>query len=141
MQRWPPRPDSRGWTAWEARTRRALVDAAALLIAEGRGDRAGVKEITDAADIGSGSFYNHFGSKDQLFATASGELMEQWGQVIDRACTGIADPAEVFAVSFRISGRLGWTQPDMAQFLAGRSLALLDAQAGLAARAARHQSG
>ena len=26
--------------------------------------------------------------------------------MIDRACEGISDPAEVFAVSFRISGRL-----------------------------------
>jgi AcrR family transcriptional regulator len=121
----------------KARTRQALVDAALQLIAEGRGDRASIQEITDAADIGFGSFYNHFGSKDQLFATASGEVMERWGQMIDRACTGIADPAEVFAVSFRISGRLGWTQPDMARLLAGRGLDLLDAPAGLAPRALR----
>src|SRR5271165_6478210 len=121
----------------KARTRQALVDAAVQLIAEGRGDRASIQEITEAADIGFGSFYNHFDSKDQLFATASGELMERWGQLIDRACAGIADPAEVFAVSFRISGRLGWTHPDMARFLAGRGLDLLDAPAGLAPRALR----
>jgi AcrR family transcriptional regulator len=121
----------------KARTRQALVDAALQLIAEGRGDRASIQEITDAADIGFGSFYNHFGSKVQLFATAVGEVMERWGQMIDRACAGIADPAEVFAVSFRISGRLGWTHPDMARFLAGRGLDLLDAPAGLAPRALR----
>ena len=91
----------------KARTRQALVHAAVRLIADGRGDRASIQEITDAADIGFGSFYNHFGSKVQLFATASGEVMERWGQMIDRACTGIADPAGVFAVSFRTSGSLG----------------------------------
>jgi AcrR family transcriptional regulator len=111
----------------KARTRQALVDAAVQLIAEGRGDRASIQEITEAADIGFGSFYNHFDSKDQLFATTSAEVMDRWGQMIDRACVGIADPAEVFAVSFRISGRLGWTHPDMARFLAGRGLDLLDA--------------
>jgi AcrR family transcriptional regulator len=121
----------------KARTRRALVDAAVQLIAEGRGDRASIQEITDAADIGFGSFYNHFDTKDQLFATASGEVMERWALMIDRACAGIADPAEVFAVSFRISGRLGWTDPDLARFLAGRGLDLLDAPAGLAPRALR----
>ncbi len=121
----------------KARTRQALVDAAVRLIAEGRGDRASIQEITEAADIGFGSFYNHFDSKDQLFATASGEVMERSGQMIDRACAGIADPAEVFAVSFRISGRLGWTHPDMARFLAGRGLDLLDTPAGLAPRALR----
>ena len=70
----------------------------------------------NAADIGFGSFYNHFDSKDELFATASAEVLERWGQMIDRACAGIADPAEVFAVSFRISGRLGWTHPAIARF-------------------------
>ncbi len=107
------------------------------LIAEGRGDRASIQEITEAADIGFGSFYNHFDSKDQLFATASGEVLERWGQMIDRACAGIADPAEVFAVSFRISGRLSWTHLEMAQFLAGRGLDLVDAPTGLAPRALR----
>jgi AcrR family transcriptional regulator len=121
----------------KARTRQALVDAAVQLIAEGRGDRASIQEITDTADIGFGSFYNHFDSKDQLFATASGEVLERWGQMIDRACAGIADPAEVFAASFRISGRLGWTHPDMARFLAGRGLDLVDAPTGLAPRALR----
>jgi len=121
----------------KARTRQALVDAAVQLIAEGRGERASIQEITDAADIGFGSFYNHFDSKDQLFSTASGEVMERCGQMIDRACAGIADPAEVFAVSFRISGRFGWTDPDLARFLAGRGLDLLDAPAGLAPRALR----
>jgi AcrR family transcriptional regulator len=121
----------------KARTRQALVDAAVRLIAEGRGDRASIQEITEAADIGFGSFYNHFDSKDQLFATASAEVMERWGQMIDRACAGIADPAEVFARSFRISGRLGWTHPDMARFLTGTGLNVLDAPTGLAPRALR----
>src|SRR6476469_11062619 len=86
----------------KARTRQALIDAAVRLIAEGRGDRASIQEITEAADIGFGSFYNHFDSKEQLFRTASEEVLERWGQMIDRACSGITDPAELFAVSLRI---------------------------------------
>jgi len=38
------------------------------LIAEGRGDRASIAEITEEADIGFGSFDNHFDSKEQLVA-------------------------------------------------------------------------
>jgi AcrR family transcriptional regulator len=37
------------------------------LIAEGRGERASIQEITEVADIGFGSFYNHFASKEELF--------------------------------------------------------------------------
>src|SRR4051812_37820039 len=121
----------------KARTRQALIDAAVKLIAEGRGERASIQEITEAADIGFGSFYNHFDSKDELFRTASEEVLERWGQMIERACAGIEDPAEVFATSFRISGRLGWTHPDLARFITGAGLDLLDAPWGLAPRALR----
>src|ERR1700733_13418249 len=82
-----------------------------------RGDGASIAEITEEADIGFGSFYNHFDSKEQLFQTASEEVLERWGQLIDRATTDITDPAERFAAGTRISGRLGWTHPDIAGFL------------------------
>ena len=68
----------------QAQTRQALIDAAVRLIAEGRRDRASIAEITEEADIGFGSFYNHFDSKEQLFQTASEEVLERWGQLIDR---------------------------------------------------------
>lgn len=121
----------------KARTRQALIDAAVRLIAAGRGERASIQEITEAADIGFGSFYNHFESKDELFRTASEELLERWGGLIDGACSGLDDPAEVFATSFRISGRLSWTHPDLARFIAGAGLGLLDVPRGLAPRALR----
>ncbi len=121
----------------KARTRQALVDAAVRLIAEGRGDRASIAEITEEADIGFGSFYNHFDSKEQLFQTASEDVLERWGQLIDRGSAGIADPAELFAVGMRISGRLGWTHPEIAGFLTGAGLDALDIPTGLAPRALR----
>ncbi len=119
----------------KARTRQALIDAAVRLIAEGRGDRASIAEITEAADVGFGSFYNHFDSKEQLFQTASEKVLERWGQLIDRASVGLTDPAELFAVGMRISGRLGWTHPDIARFLTGAGLDALDIPSGLAPRA------
>ena len=121
----------------KARTRQALLDAAVRLIGEGRGDRASIQEITEAADIGAGSFYNHFDSKEQLFATASAEVLERWGQMIDRASAGITDPAERVAVGVRIAGRLGWTHPDIAAFVTGAGLDVLDTPDGLESRALR----
>src|SRR6202021_3604849 len=95
----------------KARPRQAMIDAAVRLIAEGRGDRASIAEITEEADIGFGSFYNHFDSKEQLFQTASEEVLERWGQLIDRATADITDPAERFAAGMRLSGRLGRPHP------------------------------
>ena len=121
----------------KARTRGALIDAAVSLIANGRGEQASIQEITETADVGFGSFYNHFESKDELFRTASEQLLERWGQTIDAACEGLTDPAEIFAASFRISGRLGWTNEPMARFLIGSGLGVIDARFGLAPRARR----
>jgi len=121
----------------KAHTRQALIDAAVRLIADGRGDRASIQEITDAADIGFGSFYNHFDSKEQLFETASEEVLERWGKMVDRACADISDSAKLFAVSLRISGRLAWTHPDMARFLTGAGLEILEVPYGFAPRALR----
>ena len=121
----------------KARTREALIDAAVTLIAAGRGDRASVQEITETADVGFGSFYNHFESKEELFTTASERLLELWGETIDAACMGLTDPAEIFAISFRISGRLGWTNQAMGRFLVGFGLDVVDSDLGLAPRALR----
>jgi hypothetical protein len=64
-------------------------------------------------------------------------VLERWGQMIDRAGAGISDPAELFAVSLRISGRLAWTHPEIARFLTGAGLDVLDTPRGLAPRALR----
>ena len=64
-------------------------------------------------------------------------MLERWGQLIDRASAGLTDPAERFAVGTRISGRLGWTHPDIAGFLTGMGLDTLDIPGGLAPRALR----
>ncbi len=85
----------------KARTRQALIDAAVGLIAEGRGQQASIQEITDAADIGFGSFYNHFESKEQLFQTASTGVLDRWAQMIDAATAGLSDPAERFSMGLR----------------------------------------
>jgi AcrR family transcriptional regulator len=121
----------------KARTRQALIDAAIRLIAEGRGQQASIQEITDAADIGFGSFYNHFESKEQLFQIASEEVLDRWAQMLDTACAGLRDTAEVFAVSLRISGRLAWAHPEIAGFIIGAGLQLVDAPSGLAPHALR----
>ena len=121
----------------KARTRRALIDAAIRLMGDGRGERASIQEITDDADIGFGSFYNHFESKEALFQTAFEEVLERWGQLIDDACVGITDPAEVISAAVRITGRLCWAQPQIAQFLVGAGIDLMDAPYGLVPRARR----
>jgi AcrR family transcriptional regulator len=57
-----------------ARTRQALLDAAATLFAERGVEGASVDAIAEAADRTSGALYDHFGSKDGLLYA----LLEGW---------------------------------------------------------------
>src|SRR6478735_8026249 len=89
----------------KARTRAALIRAAQTLIAEGR-TNVPILEITQAADVGMGSFYNHFESKEQLYEAAYEAVVDAYGEQLDHVTAGIEDPAEVFAGSFRLTGAI-----------------------------------
>ncbi|WP_405593920.1 TetR/AcrR family transcriptional regulator [Streptomyces sp. NBC_01092] len=118
----------------KARTRTALVDAAQRLLAEGRTD-VPILEITERADIGVGSFYNHFDSKEELFRVAVEEALEWWGSLMDRLTADIDDPAVAFAQSFRMTGRLHRRHPELSRVLLGQGLELTRSESGLAPRA------
>jgi AcrR family transcriptional regulator len=118
------------------RTRAALVSAAQRLIAEGKVN-VPVLEITQAADVGMGSFYNHFDSKEQLFEAAVADVLDAYGSMLDRLTESIEDPAETFATSFRLTGRLFRRRPQESGILLANGLELLSSERGLAPRALR----
>jgi AcrR family transcriptional regulator len=60
-----------------------------------------IQEITDAADVGFGSFYNHFDSKDAIADAVMEETVESFGDAADQLAELIEDPAEVVAASIR----------------------------------------
>lgn len=121
----------------KARTRQSLIDAAQAILAAGTASAASIQDITDAADVGFGSFYNYFEGKQDLFDAALNEVLEHWGQLLDQVVVGVDDPAEVFAISVRISGRLGLSNRQTAALIAKAGFALLDSPIGLAPRATR----
>jgi AcrR family transcriptional regulator len=118
------------------RTRAALIEAAQTLIASGKFN-VPVLEITQAADVGIGSFYNHFESKEDLFEVAVAAVLDTHGALLDRLTTSIEDPAERVACSFRLTGRLFRRRPQESQILLVSGLNLLSSERGLGARALR----
>lgn len=121
----------------KARTRRALVDAARRIVADRGTTQVSIQDITDEADVGFGSFYNHFESKEELFGAAVLEVLEDLGAAVDTACTNLDDPAEIYAVGVRVTCRIARTQPAVAQVLLQAGFSYLSEQEGLAARALR----
>ncbi len=118
------------------RTRSALIKAAQGLIAAGRLN-VPILEITQAADVGMGSFYNHFSTKDELFEAAVVDVMDAHGDLLDELTAEFKDPAEVFASSFRLTGRFFRRRPQEAKIMLANWEALLAAERGLAPRALR----
>ena len=84
------------------RTRAALIKAAQRLIAEGKVN-VPVLEITQAADVGMGSFYNHFDSKEQLFEAAVIDVLDAHGAMLDRL-TEASQGSLSTAVGRRVTG-------------------------------------
>ncbi|WP_037321400.1 TetR/AcrR family transcriptional regulator [Amycolatopsis orientalis] len=120
----------------KAHTRAALVRAAQALIAEGK-TAAPILEITQAADVGMGSFYNHFETKEQLFQAAVEDALDTHGALLDELTAGLDDPAQVFAQSFRLTGRLHRRHPELSKVLLHHGLELATSKSGLAPRAHR----
>ncbi|WP_133694123.1 TetR/AcrR family transcriptional regulator [Mycobacterium sp. BK086] len=114
----------------------ALIKAAQSMIAAGKLN-VPVLEITQAADVGMGSFYNHFQSKEELFEAAVGDVLDSHGAVLDELTADIEDPAAVFACSFRLTGRFFRERPQESRILLDNAGALLSSDRGLAPRAMR----
>jgi len=118
------------------RTRAALIQAAQAFIGAGKLN-VPVLEITQAADVGMGSFYNHFDSKEQLFAAALNEVLDAHGALLDQITESLDDPAETFACSFRLTGRLFRRRPAESRVLLANGVSLMASDRGLAPRALR----
>ncbi|MFF3941417.1 TetR/AcrR family transcriptional regulator [Streptomyces phaeofaciens] len=130
-------PPSNRFERRRAETRGALVRAARQILAETGDTSASIQAIAERADVGFGSFYNHFESKTDLFEAAVVDALEEFGQTFDERLTGIDDPAELVAAGFRLSARMADSQPELMQILRRRGLAHIHAENGLTARALR----
>lgn len=132
-----PAPPKNRFARRRAETRQALVRAARQILAETGDTSASIQTIAERADVGFGSFYNHFESKTELFDAAVTDALEEFGQVIDERLQGIEDPAELVAAGFRLTARMTDSNPELMRILRDRGLAHVHSDRGLAPRALR----
>jgi AcrR family transcriptional regulator len=110
-----PQPDRHARRRTQTRTK--LIDAARTLFARQGVDNTRINEITDEADVGFGSFYNHFESKEAIVEAVLAETIAAHGGVIDAVTADLDDPAEVVAAAHRYFVNLARTDPDWAWLL------------------------
>ncbi|GAB2450851.1 AcrR family transcriptional regulator [Conyzicola lurida] len=116
------------------RTRAALVRAAQELLATGHAHDASIKAITELADVGFGSFFNHFENKAELFDAALTEVAQRYEEWLDERLSGVTDPLRRLSLSIRYTGRLHLSHPEQAHLLIGQYTALYAGKAPLDGR-------
>lgn len=96
---------ARGGTARRMRkaemTRRRILDAAREQMAAGGPESVTILSITERADIGQGTFYNYFPSRDEVIDAVIYDVVETLGQRLDALTHGMPDAAEIYAFSLR----------------------------------------
>ncbi|WP_456696675.1 TetR/AcrR family transcriptional regulator [Aeromicrobium sp. P5_D10] len=120
----------------KAHTRAALITAAQSFLAEGR-PGVPIQDVTERADVGIGTFYNHFSSKDELFDAAIEDAIERYGALLDLIGSEVASPAAVFARSFRLTGRIHRIEPQISRVLLAQGHELSQSPRGIGPRARR----
>ncbi|WP_068395887.1 TetR/AcrR family transcriptional regulator [Kribbia dieselivorans] len=84
-----------------ALNRQRLLDAAVSLVAEVGADALTVSAVTERADLGAGTFYNHFASREELITEVVRTTVETLGQRLDAMSAPLEDAAEVYGFSLR----------------------------------------
>ncbi|MBB3258667.1 AcrR family transcriptional regulator [Paraburkholderia bannensis] len=118
-------------------TRLRLLDAAFELVAQKGMDGVTITEITNAADVGFGSFYNYFDSKEGIFTALVEWLFEEFASTLDRLAAGLPDPAEAVAVSVRHTLLRAYREPVWGQLLIREGLSSRALSGGLGQRLLR----
>lgn len=98
-------------------TRARLMKAAFNLMADKGIDGVAINEITEAADVGFGTFYNHFSSKEAIHTAVMAEVIGHFAHELNRLGEQLQDPAEKISASLRYTLLRARQDPLWGQFV------------------------
>ncbi|MGC4935073.1 TetR/AcrR family transcriptional regulator [Gordonia sp. DT30] len=84
-----------------ARNRGKLVSAAAELLATAGPEGLTVTAVTERADLGTGTFYNYFQTREEITAAVVHDALESLGARLDLLTEPMTDPAEINSCAMR----------------------------------------
>lgn len=99
------------------RTRAALIAAGRRLFSERPVDAVTVDDIVQTAEVGKGSFYNHFADREALVRAISAEIRASIERAVARANAGVDDPARRIARAVCTYLRYALDEPERAGVL------------------------
>lgn len=101
----------------KAGAKRRLLSAARQAIAEAGVAGVRIADVTARADLGFGTFYSYFDSKDALVDAVVDEVLSDLGSTIGPAALEFDDPAEAAAASYRRFLRFARDEPELAKII------------------------
>lgn len=96
-----------------------------------------INEITEVADVGFGSFYNHFESKEAIYAAVMEWVFDEFANAMESVLGETSDPAEVLAVSIRYTVMRALREPLWGKFLVREGFSAGSIDRGLGRRLLR----
>ena len=115
-------------------TREKLIQAALRLMAREGVEGVSITEITEAADVGFGTFYNYFESKEAIYKAVVDSVFEDFGVWIDGLVAQDSDPASITSIAVCETLLRAEDEPLWGQFLIRESLSLRSLDGGLGRR-------
>src|SRR5580704_9939754 len=100
-----------------ARTKAALMAAGRRLLSLHPIDAVTVDDIVQAAEVGKGSFYNHFADREALGRAVAAQVRSSVEAAIGRANAGVEDPARRLARAVCTYLRFALDEPEAAGVL------------------------
>lgn len=105
------------------RTRLEILHAATRVLARKGLHATKITDIAAAADVGVGTFYLHFDTKEALFAAVVEETVARLKATVDEARTSVSDPVERVVVSNRALCRFAQENREVFKIVFGHGAA------------------
>ncbi len=98
-------------------TRARLLGAARSVMARVGYERASIATIAEEADLGFGTFYSHFESKEAIFQALVELAVTRRNQLVGEVTARATDPAERVAIALAVLVELAAREPELTRCL------------------------
>jgi AcrR family transcriptional regulator len=100
------------------KTRQRLVDAARALVFSAQHEKISIQEITAAADVGLGTFYNYFDTKQDVFEAVLDDMRDAFQARLFEVRKPLKDPATMISVTLQYCFREAQDNEEWRTFVA-----------------------
>lgn len=112
-------------------TRGRLLNAAFKLMAERGMEGVAINDITEAADVGFGTFYNHFETKEAIYDAVVHMVFEDFAVALDQLVKDVEDPAKMVSFCVRHALLRAQREPLWGRFLLREGYSIRSVTKGL----------